>query len=313
MSTLLRSGKFYGACNTKRNAPLIKVMGHSNYNCPDYEFDLSDVDASRHAVTGSASGQTTSRGTDRSEILSGVRRDSASTCGFLRLPLELRQQIYGYVLPYTFGDRSRFPEETCWRRGNTTILATNHQIHSEASAVLYGSNRFHVVVEYDRVVFKCQWLLPTDLAPNRAYPFPDHFRHEYLARIRDYFIRVYHVDDHIGMIKYNFQGAGLSKKYANQVEALCRTLGQAEELKKLEIVLVGPVLHPSMAQKCLEPLRTLRGVGLANIHGPVGQDFKMTLEADMEKEDGHERPWPPEQQKKEWKVWDKAMGMEVSV
>ncbi|KAL8786539.1 MAG: hypothetical protein Q9195_008170 [Heterodermia aff. obscurata] len=76
---------------------------------------------------------------------------------FEALPLEIRLQIYGYLLPYSVTSSAPKPhgkEITVWRAGNITILATNRQIHEEAAAVMYGDSWFWFSIDDNRISFK---------------------------------------------------------------------------------------------------------------------------------------------------------------
>ena len=71
---------------------------------------------------------------------------------FESLPLEIRRQIYRYLLPHSVVpcDQEKFP---IWRLGNTAILAVNRQIHEEAADLMYGDSWFYFDVQYNRFRF----------------------------------------------------------------------------------------------------------------------------------------------------------------
>ncbi|KAF2004416.1 hypothetical protein P154DRAFT_42861 [Amniculicola lignicola CBS 123094] len=196
----------------------------------------------------------------------------------LRLPIELRRQIYGYVLPSTSSldvhvqrragspERSEFNltyirqtigngvwrmqktypktereigNETVWHRGCISILSTNHQIHDECVDMLYGDNAFVIDVAFDSVKFRYRWLVASsNLTPCRSYSFLDHFSQRNLMRIKNYVINVEHVDDYTGMIKYNCGGRGLTAGILEQVQTLNDLLSLVPCLHRLQIHLI---------------------------------------------------------------------------
>ena len=202
---------------------------------------------------------------------------SAEVPHLLRLPIELRQHIYSYVLPSTtqinhhsgsnMGEPERseysltFVRETMgngvwtiqrtvpktereagnnvvWRRGLIGILATNHQIHEECVDLIYGSSTFVLDIAYDSIKFRYRWLLPSNLTPSRSYSFLDHFSQRNLLRIKNYIINVEHVDSYTGMIKYNCGGHGLSAGIRHQVQNLVDLLSVVPCLHRIYIHLI---------------------------------------------------------------------------
>lgn len=153
----------------------------------------------------------------------------------LRLPIECRRLIYHYILPHTSffdprfqrGDDTKlehseynltFVRETLgngiwkmqktlprsdrelgndlvWKRGCTSLLATNHQVHEECADLIYGSNVFVIDVTFDTIRFRQRWRTANNLTPSRDYSFLDHFSQRNLMRIKNYIINVEHVDD----------------------------------------------------------------------------------------------------------------------
>ena len=75
---------------------------------------------------------------------------------FESLPLEIRRQIYGYLLPHSVPQCHQL-KNPVWRLGNIEILATNKQIHDEAVDLMYGDSWFFVNVNYDEITFKCNF------------------------------------------------------------------------------------------------------------------------------------------------------------
>ncbi|KAF2457224.1 hypothetical protein BDY21DRAFT_272888, partial [Lineolata rhizophorae] len=139
----------------------------------------------------------------------------------LRLPLELRREIYSYILPRTLPTRTASFRGHAWARGHTSLLGVNRQLSGEGLDLLYGANYFVLDVAYDGIRFRYRWVLPRQrLAPNRAYAFPAHFSPANVARMRNFIINVTLVDDYIGMTKYNCGGRGLIAGLRAQVQRL---------------------------------------------------------------------------------------------
>lgn len=197
---------------------------------------------------------------------------------FLRLPIELRKQVYQYILPYTSSldlslqrrtdepERSEYNltfvresigpgvwkmqktlpktdretgNDIVWRRGCTKILATNHQIHDECVDMIYGENTFVIDVAFDSIRFRYRWLVEsTNLTPKGTKDFLDHFSQRNLLRIKNYIINVEHVDDYTGMIKYNCGGRGLTVGIRDQVQNLVDLLSLVPYLHRLQIHLI---------------------------------------------------------------------------
>lgn len=123
-----------------------------------------------------------------------------SDCSFLKLPTELRRRIYWYLLPHTACIQSTTGTAHVWLRGNTSLLATNHQIHEEAADMLYGDSVWVVEVGFDRIIFRYRRLLvPQMLVPQSTPLFLETVSPRYLERIRTIAINVEHVDDYTGM------------------------------------------------------------------------------------------------------------------
>lgn len=98
-----------------------------------------------------------------------VPRDKPlSSCLLLAIPLEIRQQIYKYILPKTC---RHLIKGIVWSRGSTALLGTNSQIHDEGSSFIYSTNIFAIHVIYDCTIFDYKWILSNDLVPNEDWHF----------------------------------------------------------------------------------------------------------------------------------------------
>ncbi|KAH9827329.1 hypothetical protein Tdes44962_MAKER02955 [Teratosphaeria destructans] len=179
----------------------------------------------------------------------------------LRLPIELRQEIFSYLLPRTkdflysnplasharnfaaVQKRSQkgmvLPQaapsssrraglngssNVVWQRGNTKLLCVCRQIHDECADMIYGGNTFLLFVTYNEIVFRLQWLLPSGMAPSARKPFLDLLPQRYLRLIKRVTIHIDHVDPYTGMIKFNVSGKGLAHGLRRQVQRLVNAL-----------------------------------------------------------------------------------------
>lgn len=195
---------------------------------------------------------------------------------FFRLPIELRRQIYVFILPHTTtfavryqrdpdppkptysltfvrqknGDDSwrmlrvhpRIERETgndiVWRRGCTSVLAVNKQFHEETADMLYGSNTFVLDVTFGTINFRYRWRTANNLTPNRTYAFLEHFSQRNMRRMRRFIVNVESVDDYTGMIKYNCGGRGLPVGIRTKVQELVEQLAIAPELHSVQVHLI---------------------------------------------------------------------------
>lgn len=207
---------------------------------------------------------------------------SPSPSPFLRLPAELRVQIYEYLLPTTTRISSKHDNGLVWLRGCTALVAVNRLISEECLELLYGHNTFVVEISYDRIEFRFRWLLPASgLSPNRAYAFLDHFSQRNLQRIKKYLVHVEMVDSYTGMIKYNCGGRGLHAGLREQLRRLVEVLRCAGELRKVEVRFVDKQKNARATQVVLEPLLLLRGVYKAIVSGGVTPDYADYLQRKM--------------------------------
>ncbi|KAF2630316.1 hypothetical protein BU25DRAFT_408273 [Macroventuria anomochaeta] len=255
----------------------------------------------------------------------------------LRLPIELRRQIYTTLLPHTLALALRYqrpPSPTpraeynltfvrqpsssagswkmqktspksdretgndiVWRRGSTSLLAVNKQIHEEAADMLYGENTFVVDVTFDKILFRYRWRAENGLTPSRQFDWLEHFSQRNLMRVKKYVVNVESVDDYTGMIKYNVGGRGLPAGIRAKVRELVDLLVLVRELRRLEVHLIdGDVSrhrfpsgrvhrvqdesHYTQTQTVLDPFRTLYGVRQVQVTG-VSEEYAKALETSM--------------------------------
>lgn len=255
----------------------------------------------------------------------------------LRLPVELRRQIYTTLLPHTLALAVRYqrsPDPTpraeynltfvrqvsssngtwkmqktspksdretgndiVWRRGCTSLLAVNKQIHEEAADMLYGDNTFVVDVTFKKVAFRYRWRTENGLTPSRQFDWLDHFSQRNLLRVKNYVVNVESVDDYTGMIKYNVGGRGLPAGIRARVKEFVDLLVLVRELRKLEVHLIDGDIsrhrfpsgrvhrvqdesHYTQTQTVLEPFGALCRVRRVQVTG-VSEEYAKALEEAM--------------------------------
>ena len=154
----------------------------------------------------------------------------------LKLPLELRLQIFSHLLPRAIENirtegtdtlkadhPARDPNHVIWRRGNISLLCVCRQLHDECARLMYGSNMFVLFVRYTGIEFRFCWRIPSGLIPNLHRKI-DQVSTKYLALMKKVIINIDHVDSYIGMIKFNVSGKGLSHGLRKQVQRVVNAL-----------------------------------------------------------------------------------------
>ena len=169
-----------------------------------------------------------------------------------RLPKELREEIFSYLLPrvHEGRDPARKPRPTrlpssrpflprsassytsgisnvVWQRGDINLLCVCKQLHDECAELVYGRNTFLLFVTFAGINFRFRWLLPSGLATSRSVPFVELIPAKYLALIRKAVVQIDHVDSYTGMIKFNVSGKGLTHGLRRQVQKLVNVLKPA--------------------------------------------------------------------------------------
>lgn len=223
---------------------------------------------------------TNSAPTLRERPLSGVPiwhtlRNPFGKSPLLELPLELRREILSYVLPTTVRTRSR---GLAWLRGYTAILATSQLLYAEGVRMLYGGNPFIIDLDYSSITFAYQWLLPNGLIPKRTLAFPDKLADRNISYIRNVILRIHHVDNYTGMVKYSFEGPGLREGLKNQVDRLCEVLQDMYQISRLQIQFKNDSHTPGVDQPILKPLLNLNNVSSVEPTGAITPAFAQVLE-----------------------------------
>ena len=203
------------------------------------------------------------------------RSEIPSRCIFLSIPLELRQQIYTYILPNTHWES---PNSSIWLRGCTAILATNSQIHAECSWILYSTNTFVIKVAYDSVTFAYKWIQAGGLTPKQRLPFPERIGNRYIQFLRRIAIYIYHFDEYSAMVKYNCSGSALTDGLRDRVRSLCQCLARIPQIDRLSILIVSSTFEDraytcQTCERVLEPFLNLGNVRSCQVEGDLWKAY----------------------------------------
>lgn len=86
------------------------------------------------------------------------------------------------------------------------------------------------------------------------------------------------MDGYVGMVKYNYSGAGLTDGLLMQVRGLCRVLRGMEEIGSLEIGLRDDGGREGMEGIVLEPFLALENVKAVILSGDCAASFSRKLQ-----------------------------------
>ena len=198
-------------------------------------------------------------------------------CPLLELPAELRLKILELVLPCTIYHSGT--NSIVWLRGSCGILATNRLLLREGIRLMYGSNTFLIDDNYSGITFAYQWLLPNGLAPKRTLTFPGKFARHNISHIRRVFVRIHHVDNYAGSVKYNFGGPGLREGLKDQVERLCQTtLQELYEIGRLHVHFQNDSHTTTVDYEILKPLLKLTKTRTVTLSGHITLGFAGMLQ-----------------------------------
>ena len=189
--------------------------------------------------------------------------------GFLSLPLELRQQIYAYVLPTTCkrsteGINRRKPGVPyCWRPGNASLLRVNKLIHGEALEILYANLTCVISVSGFGTQFE-KVQDDFDFTSVRYHAFPTVFG-DNVSRIRR-FVAVVEWDDELdnwkkphARYRTAIENHGLNKALKWQMKMLCDVLGRVEMIQSLHVHVLSPTNSAPGSAPGRAPGRAPRG------------------------------------------------------
>jgi len=216
------------------------------------------------------------------------------SCLFLDLPLELRDEIYSYLLPSYTTLNFAVPSWKSNAAGQffdvgyddtvprtLTILGLCQQIRAEASAMLYGTNHFK---------FSIGWsgMGPSPFNTVRALPQAG------VCQIKACTIRIY--------ILTSLQSRVVGE-IRDWVVELCELLKRGRCLQNIEIKLKDTVQlngRPRF-ETLLEPLKSLNGLKSVTVTGQVSEVYGANLKKIMERE-------PTKRKKRKADVGDQEEG-----
>ena len=207
----------------------------------------------------------------------------------LALPLELRREIYSYILPTAVPVDN--PHLRYWRRGETSLLSVNKQFHDEAADFIYGGRLFEIGVftNTNHVHFDLQI---QDLN-GRAYRdctyddcgragtiTVDQVDIAYMQRLKI----VLHWEGY-GWTKRRQSAQRVLSGVREQIETLCAKLRAIPRISALEVVVRdtrrvrGTKKIPGYTEAMLEPFRALRNVEVLSFRERKWpKDLEKTLE-----------------------------------
>ena len=190
-------------------------MDYGHYNCRDYY--ISPHFSPTTIVNDKRTSLYRHESFDELEERSRSPASQKPKFPLLSLPLELRQQIFAYLLPHTqefqdsglLGEHARnfsavkkraakgmfVPSSNAsnnatgavnnvvWRRGNINLLSVCKQLHQECSEMIYSTNTFLLFITFAGIKFRFRWLLPSGLAPSKSYDFIKEFPGERIVTL----------------------------------------------------------------------------------------------------------------------------------
>lgn len=198
------------------------------------------------------------------------------TCLLFKLPRELRDKIYGHLLPscmtLDFAAQS-WAENVAGHfitirndmsQYSLTVLALCQQIRAEASALLYGRNHFQFSIGYSYG--------PSPFNTVQVLPQPG------IKLIKECTIRIF-----ISTV-FEKRKLRVTSDWLNEV---CTLLNQGGNLQKIEIEVrtqfpTTPLVDLGKFGPVLKPLVRLRGLKSATVTGPVTEACSIKLKEMME-------------------------------
>ena len=193
---------------------------------------------------------------------------------FLRLPAEIRQEIYRHVLPYSI-HKVEMASLTWHSNGGTSILRANRFVYNEAIRILYSENTFAIRIGpgdgFYTPLIETGWAgahlsLGQCSISLRRHPIADLFkaiRHFYLyisihSECDFLYGRRCYPSDSLFMIDILKEGLPIAIRFLNQVKQISTLTGNAWILKIYD--------EPFGLSILLEAFGALSGVGKATLH-----------------------------------------------
>lgn len=184
-------------------------------------------------------------------------------CHLLKIPFELRAEIFTYLLPTTI---NRPMTGTHWIPGTTALLAVSKQIHDEAASLLYGRATFTLeVLGRVGVVFKYKG----QRRPWKWYSFPSIIGQSYCRFIRKIHISVVYFE---GLFHF------LAVRLRNCVRSLSAFLKTLPNIRvKIRWVNDACLIPPGRDEEILEPFLSLESVRSVSIEGQMSASLQRRL------------------------------------
>ncbi|KAL9111716.1 MAG: hypothetical protein Q9187_007889 [Circinaria calcarea] len=195
---------------------------------------------------------------------------------FLRLPAEIRQEIYRHALPYS-AHKAGAAILTWHPNGGTSILRANWFVYNEAVKILYTENTFQIWIgprgechETSAQIHYASTCLSLGQysVSLRHHPIPDRFkaiRHFYLhipKKTEDQHLPgsfwLGYPSDTLFMIDILREGLPIAVKFLNQVKQISTLMVSARILRMYS--------KPFGLSILLEAFGALAGVGKATLH-----------------------------------------------
>ncbi|KAL8679293.1 MAG: hypothetical protein Q9224_007050 [Gallowayella concinna] len=181
-------------------------------------------------------------------------------CRLMELPIELRTQIFSYILPGMWGGGTLY-----WMAGTTSLLATCKAIHDEAAPLMYGQGGFQYRVSCEISATPIVQVNVVQSTPDsygaipiccECHPFPTFPSHRYIHHVRkvivDIWVHQYAHDENHEVEQV--------QAVNNQVEAFISLLAG---IPRLQVLIVDYHNHAEMIgseEIALRPLLGLRNV-----------------------------------------------------
>ena len=206
--------------------------------------------------------------------------DPNKTSPLLSLPFELRSTILHLLLPHTVPhepppksnptpQNHHHNKDLIWQRGQTSLLTINRQFYSECAEILYGTDKFVLIIDRG-IFFRFYWLIPHSGLMGRRTIALSHLPRA-ATRIRHWHLLIPHVDSYLGEVFYGKSNrAAIDDHLRGYVETLAGVVAAAaadavgKEKQPRVSVRVDVDLEDG-ACSYLEPLRELEGKGLVRL------------------------------------------------
>jgi hypothetical protein len=216
------------------------------------------------------------------ELCEAHRNWDGLPCYLLKLPVELRMQIFGYLLPdKPVNAWLDAPLRLDRQRCSWELLLVNKQIHAEASDILYGSQPYTMSLGRDNLVLcggvyshdKSDW--PSIMIYNPPREGRNGVLPPMLHKIRHLRLQICLVNPGRPQRYHNWEESIDLYDLRDSAQSLVHSLQQGNSLKSLSIVLITHKTSQSwtideqdkILRTIIEPLRQMRNIPIVNLEG----------------------------------------------